>query len=55
MKHILENARPLPQKSGIFVYAREYLRKNDACTNRLLRLVKRFDDLIRIQSGAGPH
>ena len=55
MKHTLENARPLPQKSGIFVYAREYLRKNDACTNNLLVLVKRFDDLIRIQSGVGSH
>jgi uncharacterized protein YqcC (DUF446 family) len=55
MKHTLENTRPLPRKSGICVYAREYLRKNDPCTNNLLTLMKRFDDLIRIQSGVGRH
>jgi uncharacterized protein YqcC (DUF446 family) len=55
MKHTLENTWPLPQKSGIFIYAREYLRKNDPCTNSLLTLMKRFDDLIRIQSGVKRH
>jgi len=55
MKHTLENTRPLPEKSGIFVYAREYLRKNDPSTNNLLTLMKRFDDLISIQSGVVRH
>ena len=55
MRHTLENAGPLPVKSGIFVYAREYLRKNDPSTNSLLTLMKRFDDLISIQSGVARH
>jgi uncharacterized protein YqcC (DUF446 family) len=55
MKHTLENTRPLPEKSGIFVYAREYLRKNEPSTSSLLTLMKRFDELISIQSGASRH
>lgn len=55
MKHTLEHTRPLPEKSGIFVYAREYLSKNAPSTNNLLTLIKRFDDLISIQSGAARH
>ena len=55
MKHILENTRPLPEKSGIFAYASEYLRKSESSTNSLLTLMKRFDDLISIQSAAGRH
>jgi uncharacterized protein YqcC (DUF446 family) len=55
MKHILEQRRPLPGKSGIFVYAHGYLRKNDPPTRNLLELIKRFDDLIAIQSGVNRH
>jgi len=55
MKHTLENTRPLPEKSGIFVYAREYLRKSEPSTRSLLMLMKRFDDLIHIHSTAGRH
>ncbi len=55
MKHTLENTGPLPEKSGIFVYASEYLRKSDPATNSLLTLIKRFDELIRIQSGRYRH
>ena len=55
MKHTLEDTRPLPEKSGIFVYAREYLLKNEASTNSLLTLMKRFDDLIHIHATAGRH
>lgn len=55
MKHTLENTRPLPEKSGIFVYALEYLRKDDPSTNSLLTLMKHFDELISIQSGAARH
>ncbi len=55
MKEILEDRRPLPVKSGIFSYAQEYLRKDAPPTTGLLELVKRFDDLIAIQSGARAH
>jgi len=55
MKQILEYKKPLPVKSGIFVYAQEQLGKGDPPAGKLLSLVKRFDDLISIQSGAKPH
>ena len=55
MKHTLESTKPLPEKSGIFVYAHEYLRKGDPSTNNLLTLMKRFDELISIQSGVARH
>jgi uncharacterized protein YqcC (DUF446 family) len=55
MKEILEDSRPLPVKSGILSYAQEYLRKGAPPTTGLLELIKRFDDLIAIQSGARPH
>lgn len=55
MKEILEDCRPLPVKSSIFSYAQEYLRKDAPPTTDLLELVKRFDDLIAIQSGARAH
>jgi uncharacterized protein YqcC (DUF446 family) len=55
MKHILEQSRPLPRKSRIFPYAQEYLDKNDLTTGALLRQIKRFDDLIAIQSAAKTH
>jgi uncharacterized protein YqcC (DUF446 family) len=55
MKQILENRRPLPAKSGIYSYAQDYLCDNDPPSNNLLSLIKRFDDLIRIQAGARTH
>jgi uncharacterized protein YqcC (DUF446 family) len=55
MKRIIEQQKPLPAKSGIYVYAHEYLRNSDFSTSRLLKLIKRFDDLITIQSAALRH
>jgi len=55
MKQILEHGKPLPRKSGIHVYAQEYLQKKDPPTSRLLLHIKRFDDLISIQSGVRRH
>jgi len=55
MKQILELGKPLPRKSGIHVYAQEYLQKEDPPTSRLLLHIKRFDDLITIQSAAIRH
>ena len=55
MKHILEQARPLPAKSGIYEYAQDYFRKGDLRTDNLLKLIKRFDDLITIQQSARRH
>ena len=55
MKRVIEQQKPLPQKSGIYVYAHEALRNSDHRTSRLLKLIKRFDDLIAIQSSARRH
>ena len=55
MKLILEQQKPLPAKSGIYEYAEDSLCKKDPCTPNLLILIKRFDDLIKIQSGARRH
>ena len=55
MKHTLEQARPLPESSGIFSYAEDYLCKKDPSTSVLLELIKRFDDLIAIQSSVKTH
>jgi uncharacterized protein YqcC (DUF446 family) len=55
MKQILEKKMPLPAKSGIFIYAQAYLPKQDPPTDNLLVLIKRFDDLIAIQSGVQRH
>jgi uncharacterized protein YqcC (DUF446 family) len=55
MKRIIEQQKPLPAKSGIYVYAHEYLRNSDVSTASLLKLIKRFDDLIAIQSAARRH
>lgn len=55
MKRIIEQQKPLPAKSGIYVYAHEYLRKGDDFTGTLLTLIKRFDDLIAIQSAVRRH
>lgn len=55
MKQILEYKKPLPAKSGIFVYAQQQLRKQQLPAGKLLSLIKRFDDLILIQSAARRH
>lgn len=55
MKQILEHSKPLPSKSSIFVYAQETLHKYDPPAANLLTLIKRFDDLIAIQSAARHH
>ncbi len=55
MKQILEYQKPLPAKSSIFVYAQQQLRKQELPAGKLLSLIKRFDDLILIQSGARRH
>ncbi len=55
MKKILEGPQPLPAKSGILVYAQAYLRKNDPPTSSLLKLIKRFDDLITLHSHVRQH
>lgn len=55
MKQVLEQRKPLPSKSGIFTYARDYLGKNDPMAGNLLNLIKRFDDLIAIQTNARRH
>jgi uncharacterized protein YqcC (DUF446 family) len=55
MKHILEQSRPLPSKSGIYEYAWDVLPRSDQHRKTLLRLIKRFDDLILIQQGARHH
>ena len=55
MRSTIEHTRPLPDKSGIFAYAEEYLHKKDPSTSDLLTLIKRFDDLITLQSSAKKH
>lgn len=55
MKTILEQAHPLPAKSGIYEYAQDYFPKGDVQAPNLLRLIKRFDELIDIQQGARRH
>ena len=55
MKTTLEETKPLPAKSSIFVYAHECLQKNDPSTGSLLKLIKTFDELIKIQSSARLH
>ena len=55
MKTTLEEIKPLPAKSSIFVYAHECLHKNDPSTDSLLKLIKSFDDLIKIQAGVVRH
>jgi uncharacterized protein YqcC (DUF446 family) len=52
MKEILEGSKPLPQESAIFSYAEYCLHKNDPPTTDLLANIKRFDELIAIQSAA---
>ena len=55
MKDTIEQTKPLPLQSAIFEYAEECLHKNDPSTEQLLRQLKRFDDLISIQSDAQTH
>ncbi len=55
MKLALEETRPLPANSSIFVYAKACLKENDPSTGSLLKLIKRFDELIKIQSSAKLH
>jgi len=55
MKQILEQQHPLPAQSGIYAYAQESLGKKQAGTSQLLRLIKRFDELIGIQQNANWH
>lgn len=55
MKQILEQQLPLPAKSGIYEYAEDYCYKDDPRSRQLLTLIKRFDDLISIQSSVVRH
>ncbi len=55
MKQILEQQQSLPTRSNIHDYAEDYFHKNDPNTASILSLIKRFDDLIAIQSGARYH
>lgn len=55
MKNTLEETKPLPAKSSIFVYAQECLHERDPYTANLLKLIKTFDELIKMQSGACLH
>ena len=55
MKRIIEQQKPLPARSGIYVYAHESLRTSDFSSGSLLKLIKRFDELIAIQSAARRH
>jgi len=55
MKEILEQEYPLPLKSGIYEYAEEYLHNKNVQSTDLLTLIKRFDDLISIQSSVVRH
>ena len=55
MKDTLEAPRPLPQRSAIHSYAEECLSRDDPSSFVLLELMKRFDDLITIQSSVQNH
>jgi uncharacterized protein YqcC (DUF446 family) len=55
MKAILEDNKPLPRKSAIFSYAEHCLHKDDPPTTDLLEHIRRFDELISIQSAARHH
>jgi uncharacterized protein YqcC (DUF446 family) len=55
MRQILEQQQPLPVKSGIYAYAEEALPGDAPSTSRLLALIRRFDDLIAVQSRALGH
>jgi uncharacterized protein YqcC (DUF446 family) len=55
MLQILAEGRPLPAKSGILCYAELCLHRNDPPTDALLESIRRFDELIAIQSAAHRH
>ncbi len=55
MKETIEQTKPLPVQSGIYEYAEKCLHKNDPSTNKLLKHLKTFDDLISIQAGVLRH
>jgi uncharacterized protein YqcC (DUF446 family) len=55
MKQILEQQQPLPRQSAIYEYAEDQLPRKDPDADNLLTLIKRFDDLITIQSHAYRH
>lgn len=55
MKSIIEGQQRLPRSSGIYEYAEDYLHKKESGIPGLLTLIKRFDDLITIQSSAIRH
>jgi uncharacterized protein YqcC (DUF446 family) len=50
MKTIIEAGDPLPTESGIFVYAEECLRHHGSRSAHLLALIKRFDELVRLEA-----
>lgn len=55
-KQILEHSYPLPERSEIHPYADECLQQASWATERLLALLKRFDDIISAaQSGRERH
>lgn len=51
MKHILEHRQPLPKQSAIFEYAQACVPTGDPRAVSLLAQIRRFDELIAIQSG----
>jgi len=55
MQQILSECRPIPARSGIFDYAEQCLRKNDPPNGALLACIRRFDELIAIQSAPRRH
>lgn len=55
MKQILEQKQPLPSKSGIDVNTEELLRGKGSHAGQLLRLIRRFDELIELQSSLKRH
>ena len=55
MKQILEQKQPLPLKSGIHTNAEELLSGKGSHAGQLLRLIRRFDELIELQSSLKRH
>ena len=50
MKVIIETGGSLPAQSGIFEYAEECLRHNGNQAAHLLKLLKRFDELVTLDA-----
>lgn len=55
MHDIIESNKPLPSQSAIFEYAEECLRHHGNQTAHLLALLKRFDELVTLQSTQKRH